>query len=269
MAPPEKKENPVERMGCTLRDRLRHLCNSQGLDGALSSKEDNDILARARRRAVLQIQRRQENLEAILRRALINSDDQTLCEVPDSDWFHHFSRQAENTANPKLQELWAHILVREMQYPGSFSRRSLETLERLSLKETQIFAKAVSVAAEVKGERRILFGLHRRHSWTIGNQTRVLSLGMFGLPYSALATLMEAGLLHASELVSSDLKLAPMPFRFGDHEGQLQARRKGVHLNYYRFTPIGDELARLMYSSHHQGYELELFKLLGSEVSCS
>lgn len=259
------KTPAVERMGYSPTDRLRQLAQQQGLEGALNSEERGNPLDRARHRAAIGVTRRQKNLEAIIRRALGQSDGSTVVDDIDGDWFYHFSRLSENIGSPRMQGLWANILLRELENPGSFSRRALEVLEKLSVKETGLFAKAVNMALQVGQEYRLVIGIYRRHTLG-GSQTRLLPLGQFGLPYSALATLMEIGLLQSSELLSADLKLSPLQFNVGSHKGVLSGGRRKVHLTYYRFSSVGDELARLMSAEPDSKFEGEFKKALAADV---
>ncbi len=248
-------------------DRLRQLAQQGALEGALFSDEKGKTLDRARKRAALAVTRRQNNLEAIVRRALSQSDNSTVVDELDGDWFYHFSRLSENTASPRMQGLWANILLRELENPGSFSRRALEVLEQLSVKETNLFAKAVNIALQVGSEYRLVIGIYRRHRLA-GTQTRLLPLGQFGLPYSALATLMEIGLLQSTELLSADLRLSPLQFYLGGHQAQLTGHRRGrkTHLTYYRFTAVGDELARLLAAEPDAKFENEFQRAMGADL---
>lgn len=263
-----EKTAPVERMGYSTQDRLRQLAQQQGLEGSLYSDAKGDPLDRARRRAALAVTRRQRNLEAILHKALLQANADLVVDELDGDWFYHFSRLSENTGNPRMQGLWATILLRELEQPGSFSRRTLEVLEKLSLKETQLFAKVVNMALTVGQEYRLVIGLYKRHALG-GGHTRLLPMGQFGLPYSALATLMELGLLQSSELVSADLRQIPLQFSMGGHRGQLLGNRRRVHLTYYRFSVIGDELARLVATEPDSKFETELKRLAEGELTLS
>lgn len=116
-----EKTAPVERMGYSTQDRLRQLAQQQGLEGSLYSDAKGDPLDRARRRAALAVTRRQRNLEAILHKALLQANADLVVDELDGDWFYHFSRLSENTGNPRMQGLWATILLRELEQPGSFS----------------------------------------------------------------------------------------------------------------------------------------------------
>ncbi|WP_406666206.1 TIGR03899 family protein [Gallaecimonas sp. GXIMD1310] len=263
-----EKKGAVERMGYSPQDRLRQLCKEQGLEGALHAGDIGEPLDRARRRAAVMVARRQRNLETIIHKALVQSDDGTAVDEIDNDWFYHFSRLAENTSSSRMQGLWATILLRELQQAGSFSRRSLETLEKLSVKETQTFAKAVNMALKVGQEYRLVIGFYRRHTLG-GSQTRLLPLGQFGLHYSALASLMDIGLLQTSELVSADLRQSPVAFSMGGRQGTLTGHRRRVHLTYYRFSTIGDELARLMVAEPDSKFENEFTRLAEGELTLS
>jgi hypothetical protein len=82
------------------------------------------------------------------------------------------------------------------------------------------------------------------------------------MPISSLMLLGDLGLLHANELDSGILT--------PDHQLQLNYQgqmwrlkpRKSIILSYYRFTPVGNELAQLLSPDPVEEYRQALSALL-------
>src|SRR5680860_1515937 len=57
----------------------------------------------------------------------------------DPDWINEFFNIAENVSNTEMQLIWAKILSNEVQKPGTFSKRTLNTLRLMSSTEAKAF----------------------------------------------------------------------------------------------------------------------------------
>jgi len=57
------------------------------------------------------------------------------------DWYMRFYEGAGFISDEKLQSLWAKVLAGEIQDPGKFSLRALDTLRNMSQKEASLFQK--------------------------------------------------------------------------------------------------------------------------------
>lgn len=57
------------------------------------------------------------------------------------DWIAEFMDKARLVSDEEFQILWAKILSGEMEHPGSYSLRTLETIKGLSKKEAELFQK--------------------------------------------------------------------------------------------------------------------------------
>jgi uncharacterized repeat protein (TIGR03899 family) len=215
------------------------------------------LAERAQQRLQIQECGYQANLETIYSLALgYTPSDVTGIEL-DADWRHQFFKMAEQIHNRAMQDLWARILASEIVKPGNFSLRTLSTLRQLTHREAIILEKALGLAVTVNQDPRLKLISGYRLTGGLSQYFRKtssvnLELSQFGLPYSNLLTLMDAGILHASEFETGLLHhKTPVCFTpQGDPANNLKLKLtpSNGHLlfTYYRFTPVGDELAQLV-----------------------
>lgn len=194
----------------------------------------------------------QTNLETIYAISLSHTPSDVTGTDLDPDWAHQFFQMAEQIHNRKMQELWGRILANEITSPGNFSLRTLTTLKQLTHKEAQLLEKALGMAVKVNNETRLKLIIGYRYTGGIGQIFRKsapinIGLSNFGLPYSNILTLVDAGILHKSEFETGLLN-SKTPINFTLFNTQMKLTPKSGHLlfNYYRLTPIGDELTQLI-----------------------
>ncbi|GGA80331.1 TIGR03899 family protein [Neiella marina] len=207
----------------------------------------------------------QKNLEAILSKGLRLIEKAATDQPLDSDWLDCFLSLAEKSSNSDMQALWASIFAKESCHAGSFSIRSLRTLSEMTRKDAQLFQQAVALHSRTPGDRscKIIIGYHYE-TWGFfsDNHSEALSLNQFGLPYSGILWLMEHGLLFNSDLETSPL--SPKQEYQIRLTGQLHSFTPTVNklkLRYYRFTPVGDELAPLIGNIKHEAYHQALLTM--------
>ncbi|MCL1058499.1 TIGR03899 family protein [Shewanella gelidimarina] len=194
----------------------------------------------------------QSNLETIYKIAISQTPSDVTGVDLDPDWAHQFFQLAEQIHNRKMQELWGRILASEITIPGNFSLRTLATLKQLTHKEAQVLEKALGMSVLVNNESKLKLVIGFKHASGLGHffkkstQTNI-GLSQFGLPYSNILTLIEAGILHRSELETGLLSSKkPINFALSNIKLKLTPKTGQLFFNYYRFTPVGDELAQLI-----------------------
>lgn len=72
--------------------------------------------------------------------------EQTSNSEFDFDWFVRFFEACSNISNEQMQELWARVLSGEVSNPGSFSLRTIETLNRMTRNEAIAFSEISNLA---------------------------------------------------------------------------------------------------------------------------
>lgn len=225
------------------------------------------IAERAQHRARKLSNQYQANVETIFALALSYTPSDVTGVDLDPDWSHQFFLMAEQIHNRRMQDLWARILSSEIVNPGNFSLRTLALLRQLTHREAQILEKALGMAAKVNSEQRLKLISGYRLSGGIGQYFRKttsvnLGLSQFGLPYSSILTLVDAGILHSSEFETGLLNnKTPIQFALQGIQMKLTPKSGNLLFSYYRFTPIGDELAQLVQPKPDQEY-LKALQLL-------
>lgn len=253
--------------------RIQSIAQTYGLDALLQTEPPaQSALERAQRREQQRQAQRQKNLEQVLKSAHCACRDETAGE-PDQDWLYRFFEMAQDIHNSSMQKLWAQVLKREVTNPGSTSMKALKVLKDMSPKEAQILQRAASLACSFAGDgsRKLLTG-YKAHNgiFSLGKRdtTSQLNMGAFQLPYSSLLVLIELGLLHNTELESGEINVdSPLSLAYQGKSLSLHAHTKGTRLLYYRFTPTGNELCKLLGNKANTEYYDQLLFVLNQKFN--
>lgn len=233
--------------------QLLTLAKAFAIDGSLLPPEKQmPLQERADRRAYTNSQRQQLNLESIVVKAVNYCSTSTIAEQVDADWFAQYTELAKEVSNKTMQELWAKILSKEINTPGSFAIKTLKVFKGLSIHDAKLFAKATAIAMRdnTGKQYRIISGSYQTPSiWNSFDKKRVqnIDLSKLGLHYSDLLTLAENALLFTQETETA-------PFEKGQELGLifqgkpivLRSVKNNAVLKYYKLSPAGCELARLI-----------------------
>ncbi|KHD23797.1 hypothetical protein NM09_17145 [Vibrio caribbeanicus] len=267
----EKKSNYIKDSA----SRIFNIAETYGLDALLQPETpEKNTLERALIRERKRKELRQKNLEQILKLAHVSCKDET-AGAPDQDWLYRFFDMAQEVHNSAMQRLWAQVLKREVTNPGSTSMKALKVLQDMTPKEAQILQRAASLACSFGGDnsRKLLVGYRAQggiFSFGKRNTTNNINVGNYQLPYSSLLVLFELGLMHGTELESGEIKLdSPLPLLYQGKQLSLQAHSKGVRLLYYRFSPTGNELCKLLGNKPNMQYYDQMVALLGQKFTAS
>ncbi|MDE1313141.1 TIGR03899 family protein [Vibrio aestuarianus] len=253
--------------------RILNIAQCHGLDALLQNEPPQKTpLDRALFRERQRKEQRQKNLEQILKLAHVSCKDETAGD-PDQDWLHRFFDMAQDIHNSSMQRLWAQVLKREVTNPGSTSLKALQVLQDMTPKEAQILQRASSLACSFGSDnsRKLLVGVRASNGiFSLGkrNITFTINMGSFQLPYSSLLVLIELGLLHATELESGEIELEPaLLLIYQGKNLSLQAMGKGVRLLYYRFSPTGNELCKLLGNKPNMQYYDQMVAVLSQQFT--
>lgn len=241
--------------------QLLGLAKKFSLDGGLLPEDKQaPIEDRSFRRIKLAELRQQQNIEAIILRAIQYCSDSTVADRADQDWFNSFIALAEGISNKTMQDLWAKILAGEVSQPGSFSLKTLQAFRSMSITEAKLLAKACSVAMSDARKKniRIISGAYQipklLNFFNKQRQQRV-DLNQVGLSYADILTLSDNHLLFEQETESHSLaKLEKIQFNFHSKAVNFIAKKSDCILTFYKFTPIGTELAMLISDNSDMNY---------------
>ncbi|MCH8536240.1 MAG: TIGR03899 family protein [Alkalimonas sp.] len=231
------------------------------------------VQQRVDRRLRMQQERQQLNLERIIELSTDYAPEYVAEREVDPDWFHHYCELALNISNAAMQQLWAKILACEIAEPGQFSLKTLYVLKQMSHKEAIALQHAASLCSRAPHEQsgRIYFGVFRRPSifrLLTGNSQGLLNLSQYNLSYPTILSLMDTGLLHHAEIESGEIAAGDcIQLNIRQQRFQCVARKSGLVLQYYKFSPLGEELLPLLNLQPQPSYLTALQQLLSKDFS--
>ena len=226
----------------------------------ITLKNTSNTYQRAQRRIQLEQSRQQNNLEQIFSLAVEYIGQDIHFDRIDLDWMMKFSDLAKQTYSNTMQDLWAKILAVELSQQGSFSYRSLKTLSELSTKEAMLFYKAVNITTRIGEDRsqRIVTGAYKKPNLIslFSPKNRLsINLSKHGLSYTQLINLAELGLIYEQEIESAAYQSNDViNINYQGKSYKLKLKYNDVTITYYKFTPIGNELAKLVSQESNQSY---------------
>ncbi len=231
------------------------------IDGALMQADKQPpIEDRARKREKLLQLRKQQNLESIIQKSVQYCSDSEVTDRADQDWFNSFTQLAEDVSNKTMQELWAKILAGEITVPGSFSLKSLTAFRTMSINEAKLLSKACSLAVKDPHNKsmRIISGGSQTpglFNFFSKNREHKLNLSSFGLSYSELLTLADNHLIFIQEAETTpQAKGESIALIYNGAPLTIKAAKNNCLLSFYKFTPIGTELAQLIADNPNSKY---------------
>ncbi|WP_017222705.1 TIGR03899 family protein [Moritella dasanensis] len=243
--------------------QLRKVAKERGIDGMLTVNKHTTFEHRAIQRVNQEQIKQQKNLESIVMRANNFCDDVT-SENIDPDWLGAFMSMAKDISGLHMQTLWGQIFALELSHSGSFSVKSLRTLNQMTQREAQMFQVACNLSSQVGNDsnRKIILNCQNNSkSFLLFNkpQFKSINLGRHKLPYSSFLTLADLGLIHHNELEMVNLPLdKDLPISYGEETLTMKVKNRSSRMKYYRFTNIGDELAKLIPHESKGEYFAEL-----------
>ena len=233
--------------------QLLALAKRFSLDAAfLPENKQAPLEDRSYRRNKLNELRQQQNMEAIILRAVQYCSNSTVTDRADQDWFSAFVALAESISNKTMQDLWAKMLAIEIAQSGSFSLKTLQTFRTMSINEAKLLAKACSLAVTDTRKKniRVISGAYQTpkliNFFSKKRQQR-LDLSQAGLSYADILSLADNHLMFEQETESHTLaKGEKIQFNYNGKQLNFVANKADCILTFYKFTPIGTELAHLV-----------------------
>jgi len=229
------------------------LAKKFAIDGALLS-EDKQMLIEDRtvKRARLSQLRKQKNIENIMQKTLGYCADFEIGQRTDLDWFSRYIALSEEVSNPTMQDLWAKILAGELTKPGTFSFKALQVFRDMSIYDAKLLAKACSLAIKDPNKKgiRLISGTYQQpglFNFFSKQRQQYCNLSHYGLNYADILALSENHLIYLQESESSLINREEvLQFTYNGLPLKLTAKKSNVCLQFYKFTPLGTELAHLI-----------------------
>ncbi|WP_028023502.1 TIGR03899 family protein [Enterovibrio calviensis] len=253
--------------------RLAAIATAHHIDAKLHEIEHDSLTTRAAFRQLQIKQQQQANLEKIIKVTHDLCRDET-ASSPDPDWLYRFFEMAKTIYGEGMQNLWARILKQEILKPGSTSLKALALLETMTQREAQALQRACSLACTFgsDGANKLITGFRHPESgmkkYFKPDLAERLALGSFKLPFTDLMLLMDLGLILRTELESGQLEpTSSVPLSGQGKTFMITPLRKSTRIYYYRFSPTGNELAKLVGQKAHPEYLDALMALLSHAFS--
>ena len=108
---------------------------------AQSDIEITDLQRRALNRWVEEEAQRQKNMEDITAKALPELNEDAKPESIDDDWIVNFFDKGRIVSDSEMQELWSRILAGEANKPGTYSKRTVNSLSDLDKTDADLFTR--------------------------------------------------------------------------------------------------------------------------------
>jgi len=101
--------------------------------------ECEELHRRALARFVSEEAKKQDNIESITRKAIPLLSDSSSPERMEDDWITNFFDKCRIISDEEMQILWSKVLAGEANCPGSFSKRTVNSLGSLDKMDAQLF----------------------------------------------------------------------------------------------------------------------------------
>ena len=179
----------------------------------------------------------------------------------DFDWFLRFFESVGAISNEDMQSLWAKILNGEVQNPGTFSFRSLETMKNLSMLEAKTFESVSLIVLDISIVISIL--------GVIGQEINEKN----SFNNASIRMLEECGLLNGL-ITKTQLKINSQESGGLELDGYIllikNISKKKVVLDYwfYNLTKVGLELLPVVYNKDiNNTYLIDMGKAIANKYN--
>lgn len=127
--------------------RVAHAEADAALIAANAQMQIDELQRRALERFVREEALHQANIEGITQKAIPLLTDGSKPEDISNDWLANFFDKSRIVSSDEMQDVWAHILAREANSPGTFSRKTVNLVADLDRSDAELFTKLCSFAA--------------------------------------------------------------------------------------------------------------------------
>lgn len=211
--------------------------NSEGV--SLSTTDYDEFIKRTKTRMAFQELKKQENIEAVTRKAvnLLDGEEAVTAEPIDRDWTWRFCNSVEDVSNEQMQEIWAKVLAGEAKKPSSYSLRTLNVLHNMTQIEANMFQSICTHCIRSRTARFILQDSEYQSKYNI--------------PFRMILKLEECGLIAYGSFLSVDMTLQPgkeLVVMTDDYVMATEITDNSVKISFptYALTESGMELSNLI-----------------------
>lgn len=203
------KAKELELISGVINDNLQLPTRYDNGNVIVDSTDANELVQRAQNRFLFQEMKKQQHIESVIEVAYSELDKVTsVNDIPvDSDWISNFFDAVANVSTEQMQILWGKLLAGEVQRPGSFSLRTLNVLKNLTQNEASIFQNFVPYVLKCPGDIEKTY-----EDYFLLEGLGVDGKGIlhkYGIPFSHIMQLAEAGILSENSQISFGITIRP------------------------------------------------------------
>lgn len=239
------------------------------IEGKLIAEKAKESLSeRAEQRKLYKEKLKQNNIENVIRYAILAPPKKISDESVDPEWLDAFVDNAETVSSEVMQKLWAKVFVKEIEEPGRFSLKSLEFLKKLTRHEAEIFSKFCRYVTPKPDNDGFLVisGVNK-----VGGVSTLLTVYEDQIfPKESEVDLTEWMILKNLGLVHEDgllWKSLPKGAVIDLKKIKFVTKKNKVAIHFYCLTPLGNELAKLVDSPLDDDYIVLLKRKYSDLVS--
>jgi hypothetical protein len=112
----------------------------------------NALQQRALTRFIMEESKKQDNIESITEKAIGQLNASSTPQYIEDDWITNFFDKCRIISDEEMQILWAKILAGESNSPGTYSKRTINSLGSLDKTDAELFIALCSFAWLIEGE---------------------------------------------------------------------------------------------------------------------
>jgi uncharacterized protein DUF2806 len=226
---------------------------------AESQIQISDLQRRAMYRFFEEEGKRQQNIEEITRKALPQLEGTAKPEKVEDDWIVNFFERCRLISDEDMQQLWSRVLAGEANAPGSFSKRTVNSLASLDKLDAKLFTEICT------------FGWHSSKVFPLVYDFDHPIYRKHGIHFGALSHLDSVGLINFNPLGEFARKHLPKSVAFSYYGKSVNLELLNecdnqIQVGKAMLTRIGAELAPICGSQPDYEffeYILEHWKGLG------
>ena len=225
--------------------------NYQHGNVGIDSTDVQNLLFRTEQRLLQEEMKKQQNMDAIVSNAAEElQGKEKVSDTPvDEDWSTRFRNIAKDVSSEEMQYIWGRVLASEVEKPGSFSMRTLETIRNLSKHEAAKFQKIIPFIIQLHNDYFIISDEEIKKK--------------YGIDYVDIMVLDECGLVELGGvsfnpmMKKDDYRNLITDERLAIITGTSETPVK-VSFSAYVLTNAGRELYRILAHSPNNDYFMDV-----------
>jgi hypothetical protein len=206
-----------------------------------------NLQRRALARFVSEEAKKQDNIESITEKAIPQLNDSSNPQNMENDWITNFFDKCRIVSDEEMQLLWAKVLAGEANSPGTYSKRTVNSLGSLDKQDAQLFTNLCSFVVIFQRLTPLIYDTQA----SIYNDQQI--------NFNTLTHLDDIGLISFGSLAGFKRLKLPQYIDIYYYGTALKAEFKNPENNELEtgkvlFSRIGEELARICSSKPIDGF---------------